>query len=163
MARRNSAGTIGAAVIDAAVYAAVVASIVVVASTLVAFAAGGDWSTVKAVLFVVGTVLLGYAIALLWASSRNGNYGEERSGGERWARARSNSGSGTRGLSRLRPDSTGSLGRTKTRFQRFVDRVPPLYWIDVDPTRTLSQTTKIFLAGVAVMAVSFCMEAVFGV
>lgn len=146
----------GAVAIDTTVYAAVVTGIVVVASTLTAFAGGGDWSTVKALLFVLGAILLGYATAQVWVSSRDRN-------GQGWTGARSEAASQTRLTSRFRSGSRTVSGRAETRFQRFVERVPPRRWVEVAPRASLSPTAKIFLAGVTVMAVSFCMEAVFGV
>lgn len=160
MSGPERAAVAGAAAIDAVVYATVVTGIASVASTLTAFAAGGDWSTVKALLFVLGAVLLGYATAQLWVSTRNGNGDRD---GEGWTGARSEAAAPTRLTSRFRSGSRAVSGRTETRFQRFVERIPPRRWVEVAPRASLSPTAKIFLAGVMVMVVSFCMEAVFGV
>lgn len=155
--RLRSAGSVA---VDAGAYAGAVAGLVVVASTLLGFAAGGDWSTVKAILFVLGAVLLGYATARLWFSTPEW----KREHSAEWdAGAQPRTDTRSQSRSRFEFGARAVPSGARTRFQRIVERAPPLRWIDVDRRATLSPTAKIFLAGVMVMGVSFGMETVFGV
>lgn len=53
--------------------------------------------------------------------------------------------------------------RTETRFERLVGRLPPMRWYAV-PVRARHQPgTKLFLASVTMLAVSYVMEAVFDI
>ncbi|WP_254766325.1 DUF7555 family protein [Salinilacihabitans rarus] len=135
--------TAAAVAVDAVVYGAVVTALVFVGSTLASFASGGDWVTVKAVLFVVGTLVLGYGTARLWLAAPYWQDDAEETG-----------------------SLTGSAAIPKrggTRFQRFVERVPPRRWVDLTPREAVSPASKLLVAGLMIMAVSFVMEAAFGI
>lgn len=135
--------TAAAVAVDAVVYGAVVTALVFVGSTVVSFASGGDWVTVKAVLFVVGTLVLGYGTARLWLAAPY------------W-----------RDDTEAAASMTGSEAipkRAETRFQRLVERVPPRRWIDLTPQETVAPASKLLVAGLLIMAVSFVMETAFGV
>lgn len=120
--------------LDALVYAIAWVAVLVAVSAVVSFPVGGGWVGVKFVLFFVGFFLFGLSAF------------------------------------RLRPtppwkdDNGGTSGeREETRFQAFVQRLPPLGRYGLAPDERLSTAAKLFVASVLALLVSFVMETGFGV
>lgn len=131
----GSAAHRGRQALDAAVYAVVLVAVVVGASAVVSLPVGWGLVGVKYVLFVLGFFLFGVSTFQL----------------------------------RPRPpwkdDDTGeTVGtRDESRFQRLVQRVPPLGRYGLAPDDRLSPAAKRFLSSLLLLAVSFVLETVFGV
>jgi hypothetical protein len=120
--------------LDAATYAAVVVVCIAAAAAVVSLPLGGGLVGVKYALFFVGFLVFGVSTFQL----------------------------------RPRPpwkDDTGeTVGtRDESRFQRLVQRVPPLRRYGLVPDDRLSPAAKLFLSSLLMLAVSFTLEAVFGV
>lgn len=113
--------------------------------------AGAGWNGVKFGLFVVGTLCFGYATVLLWPSRP-----DARRDGGRPRPERSRDG---------RPEAgrTPEGPRTRTRFEAALDRVPPLRWVPLGPADRFHPGTKLYAASLLMLAVSYVMEAAFGV
>lgn len=121
--------------VDALVYGLAAAAVVVVGALVVAVATGGGLVRAKRLLFLAGFLLMGYATVRLW------------------------------------PRSPSDLDRgaipadhDRTRFQRAVRALPPLRWLRPPPPhRRFTPPGKLFVGSLVVLAVSYAMEAVFGV
>lgn len=120
--------------LDALVYGIVWVAALVLVSAVVSFPVGGGWVGVKYTLFFVGFFLFGLSVF------------------------------------QLRPtppwkddESVTSDGREETRFQAFVQRVPPLGRYGLAPDERLPTAAKLFVASVLALVVSFVMETGFGV
>ncbi|WP_435177491.1 DUF7555 family protein [Halorussus sp. AFM4] len=135
--------------VDAAVYSLAVAATVFVVGALAGLVLGGGLVTAKYVMFVVGLLAFGYGTLQLrpdppW-KTEEGEEGEIKIVREE------------------RPSGTVVNSREETAFQAAVQRIPPLPWFSLPPDERVSVALKIFLAGLATLAWSFAMEAVFGV
>lgn len=117
-------------ILDTAAYVLSVVVVMAVLSTLLAIVLGGDFVLVKTLLFLFGWLVIGYATARMWPSSTED----------------------------VGPEMT--TGRDPGRFQRYVDRLPPLRWVRTEfrPNERLTPPTKQFVSGVGVLTVSFLME-----
>lgn len=121
--------------LDALVYGFTVVAVLVVISALVSFPTGSGWVGVKTGLFVIGFLLFGLSSIQLWPTPP-------------WKR----------------DDEEGTTGeREETRFQAFVQRIPPLGRYGLAPDERLSPAAKLFVASVLTLLVSFVMEVGFGV
>ncbi|WP_114576853.1 hypothetical protein [Saliphagus sp. LR7] len=124
--------------VDAVGYAVVVAVVSVAAALAAAVVSGGGLVRGKALLFVVGFVLMGYATIRLWPTSPED-------------------------VERGVADSLPSPGE-RTRFQSLVRALPPLRWLPSPPPGSqLSPAGKLFLGSLLVLLASYLMETVFGV
>lgn len=121
--------------LDAVGYAVVVATVSVVAALAAAVVSGGGVVRGKALLFVVGFALMGYATIRLWPTSPE--EASERS---------------------IPPPGE------RTRFQSLVRALPPFRWLPSPPPASrISPAGKLFLGSLLVLLASYLMEAVFGV
>lgn len=128
---------------DTLSYVLAVVIVTTVVAVPVSLAVGGGFTGAKAVLFLLGFLLLGYATIRLWPSSP-----EEVSGG--------GSGGDANGLGGVVPE--------ETRFQAFARGLPPSRWVESPPpNQRLSPAGKLFWSSLAVLLVSYLMETVFGV
>lgn len=94
--------------------------------------------------FVVGFLMFGYAIYLLWPSPP-------------WQAEVTDEGE----LEIERNDELSTLGdREETPLQRLLQRLPPLSLTDRPATDRLSRGLKLFIASLAVLLVSYLTEAV---
>lgn len=59
--------------------------------------------------------------------------------------------------------ATEGQGREETRFQEFIRRVPPAAWYPLAPADRARNWVRLYLASVTMLALSFAMEAVFGI
>lgn len=119
--------------IDAVAYALALGTVVTVAALTVGIATGGGFLRGKELTFLGGLALIGYATVRLWPSS----------------------------VDDLGGPTASARG---TRFEGLVRSLPPVRLIRLPaPPDRLRVATKLFLAGVAALAVSFLMEARFGI
>lgn len=132
--------------IGAITYALVVAAITTGVAVVVGTATGGGLVRAKFVLFLAGFLLLAYATVRLWPTSP------------------SDLESGTTGVA---GDPTGRSVPAvpdETRFQTFVQAVPPLRWLpSPPPERRVTPAGKLFLGSVFVLLVSYLLETAFGI
>ena len=134
--------------LDAVVYALAVAAVVFLLGALLGLLLGGGLVTAKYVMFVLGLLLFGYATFQLrpdppWDTTRTED-GEIK-------------------VTRNEPSGEVVRGRDETRFQAWVQRIPPLPWYSLPPGQRFSVAFKLFLASLATLAWSFVLETVFGV
>lgn len=120
--------------LDVVLYAAVIVAVTTLLAAVVTVGLGGDLVVLKTLLFVSGWLLVSYATFRLWPRSPDETEQPTR------------------------PSRTG-------RVQRFVHSLPPLTWLEPRRWRRerISQPTKLFVAGLLVLLLSFLMEAVGGV
>lgn len=134
--------TTALALVDAVGYATLVTVVAVVAALVVGIATGGGFVRAKALLFVVGFLLMGYATLLLWPSSP-----EDRA-----------SGTGSRGGEAIPPPAD------RTRLESLTRTLPPWRWLPSPPPGAeMSPGGKLFLGSLLVLLASYLMETVFGV
>lgn len=121
--------------VDALAYVVALALVVFVLGVLLGIALGGSLVLGKQLLFLGGWLLIGYATLRLWPSSPE-ELEEE-------------------------PHTTQTQ---RSRFQAIVQQLPPVRWMHLpSPNERVALAVKLFLTGVAVLALSFVMEAGFGV
>jgi len=142
------------AVAHALMYALAVAAVGIFLSLVVGIAIGGGPVAVKTLLFVIGWLMMGYAVVRLWPSNSTKLKMENLS--EDDAK-----------MSHPEPDpSPDSIPAdvTETRFQEAVYRLPPGRWLPRPaPSHRVRIEGKLFLGSVLVLLTSFLMETVFGV
>lgn len=127
---------------DALIYALTVAGLTGIGALILGVATGGGLVRAKLLLFVIGWVLLAYAVVRLWPTSPDdvgtpldGRYGESL------------------------PESHDT-----TRFQAFVRTLPPVRWIrPPPPEKRVTVPGKLLFGGLLILLLSFLMEAVFRV
>jgi len=121
--------------VDALAYVLALALAVFVLGILLGIALGGSLVAGKQLLFLGGWLLIGYAILRLWPSSPE--------------------------------DLDQEVHTTQTqrsRVQAVVQELPPVRWMCLpSPNKRVALAVKLFLTGLAVLALSFVMEAGFGV
>jgi hypothetical protein len=133
-------------VIDALVYAVAVTCVAFLVGGLLSFSLGRGLVGVKYVLFLVGLLLFGFATFQLRPSPP-------------WDVEKTDD-----GVEVVRNDRSEVIGsRTETRFQAAVQRIPPLTHYSIPPEERFPSSVKLFLSSITVLAISFVMEAVFGV
>lgn len=126
--------------IDALAYSVLVALATVSGAVVAGIVSGGGFVRVKVLLFLAGFALMGYATIRLWPSSPSDL--EDRSGVG---------------------DSVSAVA-DETRFQSFVQAVPPMRWLrPPPPARRMTPAGKLFLGSLFVLLASFLMEIVFGI
>jgi len=135
---------------------------VVVTAVLAALSllAGAGWNGVKLGLFLVGTLAFGYATYLRWPSRppqdlparRPEERDEQRQGSTEGPTVRTGGGP---------PEEDAD--RSQTPFEAVLDRLPPLLWTDLPPVERFHPGTKLYAASLLMLAVSYAMEALFGV
>jgi hypothetical protein len=121
--------------LDVLMYAVVWVATLVAVSAVVSFPLGGGWVGVKYVLFFVGFFLFGLSALRLRPTPP-------------WKRDDSEMTSGE---------------REETRFQAFVQRLPPLGRYGLAPDERLSAATKLFIVSVLSLVLSYLLETVFGI
>lgn len=129
--------------VDALVYGVVFTLVTVLLGALLAFPLGLDWFGVVLFLFLVGIALLGYASFQLRPPKRwDVEFGDD-------------------GFRITRPEGSRVVGsREVSRFQRGVQRVPPLPTVGLEPEQRLSPAAKLFVASVLILLASILLDAV---
>jgi len=123
--------------VDALTYAVGVTLGVTLIALVVGIASGGGFVRAKILLFVAGWILLSYATVRLWPRSPE-DVSETRD---------------------PLPEAADS-----TRFQAFVQALPPLRWMRPPPPGDrLQPPLKLFLGSLLILFGSFLMETAFGV
>lgn len=133
---RAEAPSLALRLADAALYAVVLTAVLAVAFTPLSLAISGGFAVVKFVLFVAGFVVLA---AGSWKLRPPARWREEPS--------------------RLHREDTRGAGR----LQSIVDRLPPFRDRRLRDADRISDGSKLVLAGLAMLLVSYLMEAVLGV
>lgn len=129
--------------VDALVYGAVFAFVTFLLGVAIAFPLGFGWLGVELLLFLVGIALLGYASFQLRPAKR-------------WDVEFSDD-----GFDLTRPNESGVVGsREESRFQAFVQRVPPLPTVGLEPEQRLSPAAKLLVASLLLLLLSILLEAV---
>nr|WP_049896939.1 hypothetical protein [Natrialba chahannaoensis] len=130
--------------IDAITYATAITTLVTLIALLLGLVTGGGPSQAKFTLFIVGFLLLGYATVRLWPSTPSDLDTHTE-------------------LAGVEGDSIPEVA-DQTRFQAFVQQLPPLRWVQSPPPEARIRTPgKLLLGSIAVLLVSFLMETVFGI
>lgn len=130
-------------VVDATVYGLAVAGVVVAVGVGIRLV-GGAVGDVVFLTFVAGIVTLAYATYQLLP-------------GKPWRVEHTDAGAEI-----VRPDRSRTVGtREETRFQAAVQRLPPLNRYGLAPEHRYSPATKLFVAGVTLLAASLGIEAAF--
>lgn len=135
---RTDASTLAWLTFDVLAYAITVTAIVVAVVTPVSFASRGDWVTVKVGLFLVGVALFGYGALRLWYAASKKHVSDE-------------------------PNSSTVSREQDSRIQSTIDRRLPIPITELPPESRVSLPTKLFVASLLVLFVSFVMETAFGV
>lgn len=171
--RRLRLRVLARVLIDALTYAVFLTAVTVVAALVFAVLTGGGLVRAKHALFIVGWGMLAYATVQMWIRS-----GKQLRASSKPAQRESNASeqppdsmataSEVRNRLTSTPDhSDGTSLRERqdtTRFQALVQTLPPNRWVrNPAPERRLTIAAKLLLTSVFVLAVSFVMEAVFGV
>lgn len=130
-----------------------------VAAILVSFvlgiASGGGIVASKIALFLIGWLLMAYALFRLWPSDASEYRTQDPS---EIRQEKANAGSDD-----VTPDSIPA-DSTESRFQQTVYSLPPVRWLpQPSPSHRLGDEVKLFLGSVFVLLSSFLMEVVFGV
>lgn len=127
--------------LDVVAYAVTVTGLATAVALALGIATGGGFVRGKALLFVIGWLLLAYATVRLWPTSPED----------------------------LEPAESGN-GRSVpanvagSRVQSIARALPPVRWMrQPSPDDRVSPSGKLFVAGCAVLLASFLMETVFGV
>ena len=130
-------------VLDAFAYAFVLTITATAGAIVLGVASGGGFLRAKYALFLFGFVAMAYATFLLWPSSPSDL--EETT------------------LTNTTSDLSQGRGG-ETRFQKFVQAVPPVRWLPTPPhRRRATPPAKLFLASLVVLLVSYSMEVVFDI
>lgn len=143
---RTRVGTAALVCLDVGAYVAVVAAATTAVAFLLGIVTGGGFLRMKALLFVAGFGLMAYSTARLWPTSPE----DIDTGGMQGVTVEN-------GRSIPAPNQ-------QTRFESIARRLPPARWARLPPAdRRLSPAGKLFWSSVAVLAVSYLMESLFGV
>lgn len=128
--------------VDALVYGLVFTLIAVLLGALLSFPLGLGWLGVELFLFIVGVALLGYSSFQLRPAKRwDVEFDDD-------------------GFRITRPNESRVVGdREVSRFQRAVQRVPPLPTVALDPEQRLSPAAKLFVASLLLLVASILLEA----
>lgn len=131
--------------VDTAVYAAVVVVVTAAVAFVLGVATGGGFVRMKALLFLAGFGLMAYSTVRLWPGSPEDLERNTMSGVSP-------------------PGGSIPAAPNQTRFQAFVNRLPPLRWLRPPPPDwRLTPAGKLFWGSVGVLLLSYLMETVFGV
>lgn len=126
------------------VYALSVTVLATIGALILGVATGGGLVRTKILLFVVGWVLMAYAVIRLWP------------------RRPSDVADNSAGPSEPGPATIPADG-ARTRFQAAIRRIPARWLPLPPPERRITSEGKLFLASLLVLLTSFLMETVFGV
>jgi hypothetical protein len=128
--------------LDALVYGVVFALSTRLVGVVISFPLRVGWLGVELFLFAVGVALLGYASFQLRPAKRwDVEFADD-------------------GFEIVRPERGGVVGnREESRFQRTVQRVPPLPTVGLEPEQRLSPATKLLVASLLVLLSSMLLEA----
>lgn len=153
-------------VLDAAAYAAVASVASLVVSVLGTFPLGAGWPAVKAWLFIVGWLLVGFGTlklrpAAAWKRDR-ATLDEAPDEDDSWLSDGLLPGAGDSTSPSVERDREDDQGERESTLERVVFRLLPERYA-VAPDERFSGGTRLFLAGVTVLTISFAMETVFGV
>lgn len=124
------------------VYAVVVSILVTVVALVISVASGGGLVRTKVLLFGAGWALMAYAVIRLWPSSPDDlkTHGNE-----------------------TLESGAGIDGERHSRVEWLIEEHPPASWLPTPPPgMRLDERTKLFLASVLVLLVSYLLETVFG-
>lgn len=124
--------------LDLCLYGLTVAVVLVCVSAVVSFALGAGWGGSKYLLFVVGFLLFGVGAIGMRPKGAWKDDGDD-------------------------DESQRVSSDDETRFQAFVQAIPPLRWYELDPDDRLSLAAKLFVGSLLVLGTSFVMETAFGV
>ncbi|WP_255169681.1 DUF7555 family protein [Natrononativus amylolyticus] len=124
--------------LDASVYTIAITLIGIGLAVVLSIPFGAHPEVVKAWLFVLAWLLIGYATVLLWPRTP-----------KKWGSKRTEK--------RIELDR-----RSGPNLQRRLNRLPPLKWYDDDSVR-LPTGVKLYIASVWLLLVSFLMERVLGI
>jgi hypothetical protein len=142
------------AVAHALMYALAVAAVAFFVSLVVGIAIGGGPVEVKTLLFVIGWLMMAYALVRLWPTNPTKVRVEEMDADDA-------------NVSDPEPDSSPDsipAETTETRFQEAVYRLPPGRWLPRPaPSHRVRVEGKLFLGSVLVLLTSFLMETVLGI
>ena len=134
--------------LDGLMYGLAVTAVLFVVGAVLGIALGGGLVTAKFWLFVAGILLFGYGTFQLRPSrpwkTEEGEDGKLK-------------------VTRTDPRDEVVGARGETRFQKTVQRIPPLTWYSLPPDERWSAGAKLFLASLVVLLTSFVMETVFGI
>jgi hypothetical protein len=147
--------TWGRRLVDLAAYAVGLTLLVAIALVPLSLLAGAGLNGVKFGLFLVGIFAFGYATLRSWPS-RPDEAGLGQRPGEQ-----STPGS-ERTIEGVDPDVQLDP-RTESRFESLVTGVPPLESYRVPPDDRVPVGAKLYVASLLMLAVSYAMEAVFGI
>lgn len=143
------------ALTHAIVYAVLVAVVSTLGALVLGVASGGGLVAAKIILFLVGWLLMAYAVFRLWPSDAS-EYRTQDPSEIRKKKANAGSKGST-------PDSIPAE-ETQTRFQTIVRQLPPVRWLPhPTPTHRFTTEAKLFIGSVFVLLTSFGMEVVLGV
>lgn len=132
---------------EAVTYAAVVTAGAFGLGLVVGVVTGGGLVHTKVFLFLVGLVTMAYATATLWPSKPPVEGVQAAGDGDD-----------------VHQLDAAARAIERSNFQTFVDRVPPVRWLEFPPTRPRWPVgVKLFIASVLILLTSFLMEASFGV
>lgn len=155
----------GGRLFDLARYAVGLTVTVVALLAPVSLLVGTGWNGVKLGLFLVGTFAFGYATFLMWPSRPPAEdlRRAEEDGGE--ARPRPPGGEPAQPAGPASPRESGSRGshREETPFESALGRVPLLRRYRVPPVERFHPGTKLYVASLLMLAVSYGMEAFLGI
>jgi hypothetical protein len=132
--------TYAVAVLDAVTFSLAVTGATFVAAVLLSIGSGGGAVGVKTFMFVIGWLLMAYAVVRLWPSSPNSD-----------------------------PEASGPSGPSipethEIRFQRVTRALPPVRWVTLPPPEhRLRIPAQLFLSSVFVLVASFLLEVGLGV
>ena len=121
--------------VDALAYVLALALVMLVLGVVLGIALGGSLVAGKQLLFLVGWLIIGYATLRLWPSSPEDLDQESR-----------------------------ATQTQRSRFQATVQELPPVRWMRLpSPNERVALAVKLFLTGLAVLALSFVMEVGLGI
>ncbi|EMA55062.1 MULTISPECIES: DUF7555 family protein [Halococcus] len=137
--RRDQPPVLLLKLLDLCLYGLTIAIVLVCVATVVSFAFGAGWGGSKYLLFVIGFLLFGLgAIGM----RPKGAWKDDDDDDDEARRVSSDD---------------------ETRFQAFVQSIPPLRRYELDPDDRLSLAAKLFVGSLLVLGASFAMETVFGI
>lgn len=132
--------TYALAVLDAVTFSLAVTGVTLVAAVFLSVGSGGGAVGAKVFMFVIGWLMMAYAVVRLWPSSPD-----------------------------TEPEQSGPRGPSipethEIRFQRVTRALPPVRWVTLPPPEhRLRVPAQLFLSSVFVLGTSFFLEVGFGV
>ena len=128
------------AVLDAVTFSLAVTGVTLVAAVFLSIGSGGGAVGAKVFMFVIGWLMMAYAVVRLWPSSPDSD--PEQSG----------------------PSGPPIPETHEIRFQRVTRALPPVRWVTLPPPEhRLRVPAQLFLSSVFVLGASFLLEVGLGV